>query len=173
VGDRDRRLAGYLRRDVAAHSAHHRRVLETLGGRKMRSREDLSRLPLTVLAEVDDPAALVLRPTWSTLSRSGARRFAARLLLLRVIGRRSTAGRLVERAYKPVHWLLQEGIPVGSSETSRQLRREADEVVCVSTPDRFLAVGQAYADFSPTSDDEVRAVLEAFAPVSVKSPHRR
>lgn len=117
MANRDRRLAGYLRREVAAHSVHHRRVLETVGGRGVRSREDLSRLPLTVLAEVDDPAALVLRPTWSSLSRAGDRRLAARLFLARVGGRRSAAGRLVERAYKPVHWLLQDGIPVGSSET--------------------------------------------------------
>ncbi len=64
------------------------------------------------------------------------------------------------------------GVPVGSPETCRALRAEADEVICVRMPDRFLAVGQAYADFSPTSDDEVRAVLDSFAPVSVKSPHR-
>ena len=51
------------------------------------------------------------------------------------------------------------GVPVGSPETCRALRAEADEVVCVRMPDRFLAVGQAYADFSPTSDDEVRSVL--------------
>ena len=30
-------------------------------------------------------------------------------------------------------------------------------------PERFLAVGQAYDDFSPTTDDEVRAVLDALA----------
>jgi putative phosphoribosyl transferase len=64
------------------------------------------------------------------------------------------------------------GVPVGSSETCRALRAETDEVVCVRMPDRFLAVGQAYVDFSPTTDEEVRAVLDAFAPVSVKSPHR-
>ena len=74
------------------------------------------------------------------------------------------------RAQEPAGVIV--GVPVGSPETCRQLCSEADEVVCVRTPDRFLAVGQAYADFSPTSDDEVRAVLEAFAPVSVKSPHR-
>jgi predicted phosphoribosyltransferase len=51
------------------------------------------------------------------------------------------------------------GVPVGSPETCRALRAEADEVVCVRMPDRFLAVGQAYADFSPTTDDEVRSVL--------------
>jgi len=64
------------------------------------------------------------------------------------------------------------GVPVGSPETCRALRCEADEVVCVHTPDRFLAVGQAYVDFSATSDEEVRAVLDRFAPVSAKSPHR-
>jgi putative phosphoribosyl transferase len=64
------------------------------------------------------------------------------------------------------------GVPVGSPETCRTLRAEADEVVCVRMPDRFFAVGQAYVDFSPTSDEEVRAVLDTFAPVSVKSPHR-
>ena len=64
------------------------------------------------------------------------------------------------------------GVPVGSPETCRALRAEADEVVCVRMPERFLAVGQAYVDFSPTSDAEVRDVLDTSAPVSVKSPHR-
>jgi putative phosphoribosyl transferase len=64
------------------------------------------------------------------------------------------------------------GVPVGSPETCRALRAEADEVICVRMPDRFLAVGQAYVDFSPTSDEEVRDVLDTLAPVSVKSPHR-
>jgi putative phosphoribosyl transferase len=68
------------------------------------------------------------------------------------------------------------GVPVGSPETCRTLRAEADEVVCLRMPDRFLAVGQAYVDFSATTDEEVRTVLDGFAPVSarvsVKSPHR-
>jgi putative phosphoribosyl transferase len=54
-------------------------------------------------------------------------------------------------------------VPVGSVDTCRMLREEADEVICMQMPARFLAVGQAYVDFSPTSDDEVRAVLEATA----------
>jgi putative phosphoribosyl transferase len=74
------------------------------------------------------------------------------------------------RAHEPAAVIV--GVPVGSPETCRALRGEADEVVCVRMPDRFLAVGQAYVDFSPTSDEEVRAVLDGFAPVSVKSPHR-
>lgn len=59
-------------------------------------------------------------------------------------------------------------VPVGSVDTCRMLREEADEVICMRMPARFLAVGQAYTDFSPTTDDEVRAVL---AGVSMKSPH--
>jgi len=54
-------------------------------------------------------------------------------------------------------------VPVASPETCRNIRAEAEEVVCVRTPENFLAVGQAYDDFSPTTDDEVRAVLEALA----------
>ncbi|MCA1846163.1 MAG: phosphoribosyltransferase [Actinobacteria bacterium] len=61
------------------------------------------------------------------------------------------------QAQKPAAVVV--GVPVGSPETCRALRAEADEVVCVRMPDRFLAVGQAYADFSPTTDDEVRSVL--------------
>jgi predicted phosphoribosyltransferase len=52
-------------------------------------------------------------------------------------------------------------VPVGSPETCRALRSEADDVLCARMPERFLAVGQAYVDFSPTTDDEVRAVLDA------------
>jgi predicted phosphoribosyltransferase len=54
-------------------------------------------------------------------------------------------------------------VPVGSAETCRALKVEADEIVCVHLPDRFVAVGQAYDDFSPTTDDEVRAVLASVA----------
>src|SRR5207248_1809056 len=74
------------------------------------------------------------------------------------------------RAHDPAAVVV--AVPVGSPDTCRELSADADEVVCVRLPDRFLAVGQAYDDFSPTTDDQVRAVLEALSPVSVKSPHR-
>ena len=74
------------------------------------------------------------------------------------------------RAHEPAAVVV--GVPVGSPETCRALKAEADEVVCVRMPDRFLAVGQAYVDFSATTDEEVRTILDRFAPVSAKSPHR-
>jgi predicted phosphoribosyltransferase len=50
-------------------------------------------------------------------------------------------------------------VPVGPPSTCRELGQEADDVVCVTTPPGFEAVGQAYADFHQVSDDEVRELL--------------
>jgi putative phosphoribosyl transferase len=40
---------------------------------------------------------------------------------------------------------------------------DADEVVCLSTPPEFRAVGHHYVDFSATSDEEVVALLDTAA----------
>ena len=50
--------------------------------------------------------------------------------------------------------------PVGAPSTCAELARDADEVVCVRTPDPFVAVGLWYRDFRPTTDNEVRTLLE-------------
>ena len=50
-------------------------------------------------------------------------------------------------------------VPVGAASTCADLATEADEVVCVRTPDPFVAVGLWYRDFTPTTDHEVRALL--------------
>jgi putative phosphoribosyl transferase len=55
------------------------------------------------------------------------------------------------------------GVPVGSSDTIAAMRAEADEVVCVETPFGFMAVGQAYANFAQTTDEEVIELLAVAA----------
>jgi predicted phosphoribosyltransferase len=50
-------------------------------------------------------------------------------------------------------------VPVGARESCRALRRIADDVVCVLTPEPFSAVGLWYVDFTQTTDDEVRELL--------------
>jgi putative phosphoribosyl transferase len=50
-------------------------------------------------------------------------------------------------------------VPVGAMETCERLRREADEVVCLSTPEPFQAVGLWYQRFDQTTDEEVRQLL--------------
>lgn len=50
-------------------------------------------------------------------------------------------------------------VPVGSEEACRLLRKEADEVICLATPEFFLAVGEWYRHFPQVSDEEVMALL--------------
>jgi putative phosphoribosyl transferase len=45
--------------------------------------------------------------------------------------------------------------PVGAAATVARLATVADEVVCLLAPPHFLAVGEWYDDFRPTSDAEV------------------
>lgn len=50
-------------------------------------------------------------------------------------------------------------VPVGSTEACARVEAEADELICLSAPLDFQAVGRAYEDFGQTTDDEVRALL--------------
>ncbi|MEU9357102.1 phosphoribosyltransferase family protein [Streptomyces sp. NPDC048301] len=50
-------------------------------------------------------------------------------------------------------------VPVAPPEAVARLRETVDEVVCLSTPSLFSAVGEWYRDFSQTSDEEVIALL--------------
>jgi putative phosphoribosyl transferase len=52
-------------------------------------------------------------------------------------------------------------VPVGSSRTVQSLSSVADDVICLQTPDDFAAVGQAYLDFSQTTDEQVERLLAA------------
>jgi putative phosphoribosyl transferase len=53
-------------------------------------------------------------------------------------------------------------VPVAAAESVREMEgaEEVDEVVFVSAPEAFYAVGAHYRDFTPTSDDEVSVLLE-------------
>jgi len=50
-------------------------------------------------------------------------------------------------------------VPVAPPDTVAALSREADEVVSVETPEPFFAIGGWYADFTPTSEQEVVDLL--------------
>jgi putative phosphoribosyl transferase len=62
------------------------------------------------------------------------------------------------RLHKPARVIV--AVPVAAAETCGEFRALADEIVCAKTPEPFSAVGQWYVDFSQTTDDEVRALLE-------------
>jgi predicted phosphoribosyltransferase len=54
-------------------------------------------------------------------------------------------------------------VPVAPPETCDAIRDIVDDIVCVRTPEPFHAVGRWYQDFSQTSDDEVRSLLDEAA----------
>ena len=54
-------------------------------------------------------------------------------------------------------------VPTASPDTCKEFEKEADEVVCALTPQPFMAVGAWYEDFSQTTDEEVRALLDEAA----------
>ena len=60
--------------------------------------------------------------------------------------------------------------PVAAAESLTRLEGEADEIVCLATPDPFLAVGRWYLDFPQTGDDEVRELLAAHRPTAAEGP---
>lgn len=54
-------------------------------------------------------------------------------------------------------------VPLAPPQTCEELRAEADEVVCLHTPEPFLAIGIWYEHFPQTSDGEIRHLLGAAA----------
>jgi len=61
------------------------------------------------------------------------------------------------RRRRPARLVL--AVPVAPPETIAALRSEVDEIVCLSTPGIFGAIGQFYADFRQLGDAEVIATL--------------
>lgn len=50
-------------------------------------------------------------------------------------------------------------VPVGTISACRKIRQEADDLVCLYTPEPFFGVGQWYDNFMQTADGEVLALL--------------
>jgi predicted phosphoribosyltransferase len=61
-------------------------------------------------------------------------------------------------------------VPVAASSTLEQLLRHVDECVSLVEPDPFYAVGIWCADFSTTTDDEVRDLLRRAALETTAAP---
>lgn len=62
------------------------------------------------------------------------------------------------RAHQPARVVV--AVPVGASDTCEAFADITDETICARTPEPFSAVGLWYRDFSQTTDDEVRDLLQ-------------
>jgi putative phosphoribosyl transferase len=61
-------------------------------------------------------------------------------------------------------------VPVAPRGWQATIGEAADELVCVSTPRRFFAIGQFYVSFPQISDDEVSACLRRAVPAQAGTP---
>ncbi|WP_455356174.1 alpha/beta family hydrolase [Streptomyces sp. SYSU K217416] len=119
--------------------------------------------------EHDEEAELLRR---ARRFRSGRRRLALDGRTVIVVddgiatGATAAAACEVVRAQGAARVVL--AVPVAPPDAVARLRTEADEVVCLSTPAAFSAVGEWYQDFTQTSDEEVMFLLAqaATAPVT-------
>jgi putative phosphoribosyl transferase len=55
---------------------------------------------------------------------------------------------------------LVAAIPVGPEDTIKRLAEQVDELICLSTPPYFSAVGQFYQNFEPVEDEDVLEILK-------------
>jgi putative phosphoribosyl transferase len=129
INDEVVRMLGVSERQVAEVESRERVELER---RALRFRGDRPRVPLAgrTAVVVDDGIA-----TGST----------------------ARAACQVARAHGAARVVL--AVPVAPPGWTARFSGEADEFVCVDTPDPFFAIGQFYADFSQTSDEEVISCL--------------
>jgi erythromycin esterase-like protein/predicted phosphoribosyltransferase len=73
------------------------------------------------------------------------------------------------RAQRPSRVVV--AVPVAAPATCEDLRRVADDAICLMTPDSFRAVSQWYDDFAQTGDQEVRELLDrGRRPEAIEAP---
>jgi putative phosphoribosyl transferase len=133
-----------LNREVLARITDAEDILEKVAaseGRELARRESEYRGPRPA-PDLGGKTVLVVDDGLAT----GASMRAAVLAL-----RQRTVGRIIV------------AVPVGSPSACARLADEADEVICLVTPEEFDAVGQVYEDFSQTTDAEVRGLLSEAA----------
>ena len=65
------------------------------------------------------------------------------------------------RLQKPARIVV--AVPVAAASTCQEFREEVDQIICATTPEPFYGVGQWYENFSQTTDEEVRDLLDRAA----------
>jgi putative phosphoribosyl transferase len=122
------------------------------------SRDDLAAVQVREQAAVETRAALY-RARWPRQPLDG--RVAVVVDDGIATGSTARAACQIARAHGAARVVL--AVPVAPAGWQARIGDAADEMVCVSTPHGFAAIGQYYARFSRVSDGEVLACLERAA----------
>jgi len=114
----ERALRHYLSQHVYPYSPYYQVRMEEagLGQRGVKSRDDLAQLPLTVFDDITNPASVVLRPDEQSIQQFARIGLVARVFWAKLWRREWAVNqRLIDPTYKPLHWHVDDGFPIGSS----------------------------------------------------------
>ena len=114
----DRALRRYLGQDVYPYSPYYQVRFDEagVGQRGVKSRADLDKLPLTTFDDVVNPASVVLRPDEQNIQQYARIGLVARVFWAKLWRREWVVNqRLIDPVYKPLHWHVDDGFPIGSS----------------------------------------------------------
>ncbi len=129
-------------------------VNEAIAAHAGLSRQDIDRLMQVQLEEIKRRRAIYLKDKASVPIKG-------RTVIIVddgiATGATVRAALMAVRRQKPLKLIL--AVPVASADALAQLRGDVDEVICLTTPKVFYAIGAYYDDFAQVSDDEVVALL--------------
>src|SRR5581483_11493100 len=114
----DRALRAYLAQDVYPYSPYYQVRFDEagVGQRGVKTRADLDKLPLTAFDDVVNPASVVLRPDEQSIQQYARIGLVARVFWAKLWRREWVVNqRLIDPVYKPLHWHVDDGFPIGSS----------------------------------------------------------
>jgi putative phosphoribosyl transferase len=116
-------------------------------------------------AQVDELAELRRRETAYRGSRATLRLTGRRVVLVDDgLATGSTMRAAVVAVLRQAPAGITVAVPIGSPTACAALAGEVDELICLSAPRSFRAVGEGYTDFASTSDEEVRNALARVPP---------
>jgi len=114
----DRALRRYLAQDVYPYSPYYQVSFDEagIGQRGVKARADLDKLPLTTFDDIVNPASVVLRPDEQNIQQFARIGVVARVFWAKLWRREWVVNqRLIDPVYKPLHWHVDDGFPIGSS----------------------------------------------------------
>jgi phenylacetate-coenzyme A ligase PaaK-like adenylate-forming protein len=138
----DRMLRNYLVHEVYPYSTFYRARFDAAGKqpKALKSLADIASLPLTSWDEVAaSPFEVVLRPDEESIAHYGNRRLVLAVTRAKLRGGSGEVNRdVIDRAFKPIHWHLDEGVPVGYTfEDLERLAEAGHRVLAVAGMSRY------------------------------------
>lgn len=114
-----------------------------------------------IQAEMDRQRAEIIRRLSSYRNQRAMPQIKGKTVILVddgvATGATTTAALRALRKQEPA--LLVLAVPVGPADVIEKLKREADRIVCLATPEPFWAVGRFFMDWAQLSDQDVTDIL--------------